>query len=669
MILVAVAAGFGVFGAFAVQERAGRVLDPKLHHLGNDRTPDWKEAPVEPEGTRFDVRFESRVNEGEWTLYMRQRSVDNTWRLKLNGVEIALLKNGAELVERNYPLPAGCLKAGENVLSFEPDVPTDDVVLGEVRLVEMSLREIHKLQRVRLTVRDEQGQAMPARFSIRSHDGQPVPIFYADSDSTAARDGVLYTGNGEANCELSPGRYTTYASRGSEWSLSSAPLEVIEGATASVEHNLRRELDTRGFIAADTHIHTLQFSGHGDASALERQVTLAGEGVELAIATDHNHNTDYRPFQRAAGVTPHFTAVCGNEVTTEVGHFNGFPLDPADAIPPHRSRDYVEIVRGIRAQGAKVVILNHPRWPGHDDSPFGHHHLDHLLGRFDPPLELTVDATELINATTEEKEPMLLFRDWFSLLNRGVRIFAVGSSDSHTVGEPVGQGRTYVPSASDDPSAIDVEAACDAIANGRTSIGMGIFATVSVAGNIAMGAHFDRSSDTKPFEFDLRVQTPSWVRARTVSVVVNGVSAQQFELHATEGDVGGQTIRVALALGNKHDAWIVAVVEGDAVATPAWPALNPYTLAATNPMFVDFDGGGYTSPGAAAAAFAPTATDDTMRARLAELDITHAVHFVAAWAAELRSNQVSPEDIRRRCSAVAGTHATHASMLELLARF
>mgnify|MGYP001602924364 CR=1 FL=1 len=44
----------------------------------------------------------------------------------------------------------------------------------------------------------------------------------------------------------------------------------------------------------------------------------------------------------------------------------------------------------------------------------------------------------MINATTEEPTPMLLFRDWFALLNNGVRIFAVGSSDSHTVGEPVG---------------------------------------------------------------------------------------------------------------------------------------------------------------------------------------------------------------------------------------
>jgi len=137
----------------------------------------------------------------------------------------------------------------------------------------------------------------------------------------------------------------------------------------------------------------LQFSGHGDASALERQVTLAGEGVELAIATDHNHNIDYAPFQRELGLSEWYTSVVGNEVTTDIGHFNAFPLSPADPVPPFRSRDIVTIVQGVRELGAQVVVLNHPRWPSATNSPFGHHQLDRVLGRFDPPLELPVDAT------------------------------------------------------------------------------------------------------------------------------------------------------------------------------------------------------------------------------------------------------------------------------------
>src|SRR5436853_172433 len=74
----------------------------------------------------------------------------------------------------------------------------------------------------------------------------------------------------------------------------------------------RREVDTRGYVACDTHIHTLTYSGHGDSTALERVVTLAGEGIELPITTEHNVHTDYRPSMREAGVEGWFTPVIGN---------------------------------------------------------------------------------------------------------------------------------------------------------------------------------------------------------------------------------------------------------------------------------------------------------------------------------------------------------------------
>jgi hypothetical protein len=646
------------------------VLDSALHHLGDNDTPEWKEAPAKPEGARLDVRFTSGANASEWTLFLRQRSVDNPWRLKVNDVEIAKLRTGPDLVERWYALPAGCVKAGENVLSVVPDVPTDDIVVGELRLVEASLRELYRLQPVSVSVRDAASQQpLPVRVTIATLDGRLAPIYYGESTTTAQRDGILYTANGQARFEIAPGNYVCYATRGAEWSLASSVLTVVEGAQPRIELAVRREVDTTGFVAADTHIHTLQFSGHGDSSALERQVTLAGEGVELAISTDHNHNIDYGPFQREVGVTQHYTAVCGNEVTTKVGHFNAFPLRPSDPVPPHDSLDYVTIVRGIRAAGAKVVILNHPRWPHFDDSPFGDHHLDRLLGRFDPPFVLPVDATEMVNSTTEQPDGRELFLDWFGLLNGGTRIFAVGSSDSHTVGDPVGQGRTYVASSTDDPARIDVGEACDALREGRTSVSLGIFATALVGGRPAMGASFDRSTDPAPFELDVVVRSASWIRPRTLTVFVNGLAEFERELRPAAGKPLDETHHVSLPLATKNDAWIVALVEGDAAATPAWPELNPYTLAATNPIFVDRDGGGYSSPASAAAAFAPKATADSMRARLAEVDRTHAVQLLAAWSSALRSKGAGADSVRAQLTATAAARAAEPEIAALLARY
>jgi hypothetical protein len=41
-----------------------------------------------------------------------------------------------------------------------------------------------------------------------------------------------------------------------------------------------------------------------------------------------------------------------------------------------------------------------------------------------------------------------------------------------------------------------------------------------------------------------------------------------------------------------HDYWLVAVVMGAKVAEPFWPLRNDYTIASTNPVFVDVDGDG-----------------------------------------------------------------------------
>ncbi len=668
LALVGVIAALGVAGNFALQQQGGRLLDDRYHHLGNDLTKDWKEASEQPEGKRLDVKFDAQANAGEWTLFLEQRSIDNAWRAKLNDVEFALLKPFPELVVRSYSIPAGLVKSGANVLSIVPDVPNDDVVIGKLRLFEQSLREMYDTQPVLLTVVDEAGGAfVPARVTIVDEAGVPAPIYYAETLGTAVRDGVIYVSKKETRLELPRGKYTSYATRGSEWSLSAAPLEVKAKALNLIAHKLHREVDTTGFLAADTHLHTLQFSGHGDASAAERQITLAGEGVEFAVATDHNHNTDYVPFQERAELSKYYTAVTGNEVTTKVGHFNGFPLDPKAALPEHELTDFPKIVEGIRARGAKVVILNHPRWPSHDDSPFTNNQLDRDTGAFATGLALTMDATEMINSTTEEKDPLFLFADWFALLNRGVRIFAVGTSDSHTVGDPVGQGRTYVVSATDDPATIDVNATCDAIKNGHTSIGMGIFATVVVQGNrrearmgdtLVLGLRH-RLLEVEPVHVELRVQAPSWIVPRIATLFVNGSAVEQRAVWAIAGQRTDTTIDFELECEHWSDRWMVCVVTGDPVQGPAWPTLNPYTVAATNPVFIDVNGDGWLSPRATAAQWLAFKNPEALASSMASLEEAICIQLLDLYAEGLRQAGSDSAELRKQVLDLA-SHANPA---------
>jgi len=578
------------------------VVDAAYHHLGDSEAADWPEAERWPEGTRLDLELETRANAGERVLALEQRHVDDDWTIELNGVAIGKLERCSGLEERFYPLAPGALADGRNRLSFVPSETTDDVVIGNVRILDTTFRELLDLRPLRVRVVEaESGAPSPARITIVDAAGELARLYYASSASTAVREGVVYTSEGLATAELPAGQYRVFATRGFEWGLAEATVTLDGGA--ELELALRREVDTTGFVACDTHVHTSTFSGHGDSSVEERMVTLAGEGVELAVSTDHNHNTDYRPYQARAGLEERFTTVVGNEVTTEVGHFNAFPLDPADEVPDHESTDYVKLVAGMRAKGAKVVILNHPRWPDHERGPFGAYGLDELTGARALPMPVTFDATEMINSTTEESSPMQLFRDWFALLNAGERVAAVGSSDSHTVGDPVGGGRTFVASSTDDPAAIDVDEACRNIARGRSTIGMGIFVDARVNGAAHVG---DLARVAGSLRLELRVAAPSWVRPETALVYLNGVPRAEAPIPPGSNGEGGPTdVRLALEIDwpHAHDGWLVCVVRGAGIDGPFYPLHNDYTLGATNPIFLDADGdGSYSSPRATALA-------------------------------------------------------------------
>ena len=587
-------------GALAGRQAGERVLDAGFHHLGDNSTPEWPEATAEPEGQRLDVEFHSeRANDTEWVLVVQHRHVSDPWSIRIDGVEIGRLQRADEKRDFYYPVPAGAISAGSHVLSFVPEKPQDDLTIGNIRLVETSFRELKDLRPVLLRVVDSgTGAALPARVTITDPAGELVDVFYAESSHTATRKGLVYVMDAEARLELPAGSYVFHATRGMEWGHATAAVEVSDRVATQVELAIRREVDTSGWIAADTHIHTLEHSGHGDASEAERLVTLAGEGVELAVATDHNHNIDYRPLQERMGLNRWFTPVVGNEVTTDNGHFNAFPLDASDQVPDYEQSDWVKLVAGIRARGARVVILNHPRWPEIETGPYGVFRMNRLSGERHAGPAFSFDAMELANSTTLLDDPDYLLTDWFALLNHGERITAVGSSDSHTVGDPVGQGRTYVRSSTDDAGSIDVDEACDAFLAGRTSVSMGYFIEAALYGEHGHGETVQLAGDH--VRLDVRVAAPSWIHPDRLRVYVNGTMTVEQPLATVPGMAYDECWVFALP-APRHDAWIVCVALGPGVSDPCWRTLNPYTIASTNPIYLDRDGDGtYDSPRATA---------------------------------------------------------------------
>ncbi|MDH3584678.1 MAG: hypothetical protein OER86_10725, partial [Phycisphaerae bacterium] len=310
VLLMVIALAAGPLGA---ADTPGRAIDPDLHHLGNDNVPEWKSlTSVKPEGREIDLGFTAKANDTQHTLRLDQQDVDEEWQVKLNERTLGTLKRDKAMRTLHLAIPPGTLADGDNRLTIRSRRSHDDIIVGRFHLFDQTLARVLRLGEIRLHVTDlGTGKPVPARVTLTDEAGRLVELHSASGAETAIRPGVVYTLGGGALVALPEGRYTAYATRGTEWSLDRREVAVRLGQTATARFSLRREVDTRGFVAADTHIHTLTHSGHGDASIEERMITLAGEGVELAVATDHDHNIDYRPVQQKMKLTKHFTPVVG----------------------------------------------------------------------------------------------------------------------------------------------------------------------------------------------------------------------------------------------------------------------------------------------------------------------------------------------------------------------
>lgn len=184
-------------------------------------------------------------------------------------------------------------------------------------------------------------------------------------------EAVAFTKDGTAELRVRPGTYDVVSSRGPEYDLARSQVTVRAGETVTVGHRLSRVVDTRGWVAIDTHIHSKQSIDSG-MDLDERVISVAAEGVEVAVATDHNFITDYAPYVARNGLNRWLHPVIGLEMTTlESGHFNGFPLRYAVSEVTKGAFEWAgrppttlfEEIRSLGSLGPEntIVQLNHPR--------------------------------------------------------------------------------------------------------------------------------------------------------------------------------------------------------------------------------------------------------------------------------------------------------------------
>lgn len=667
--------GMAILLAASFPGASGAVdLDAQRHHLGVAGRPEWDEfAGERPEGRSLELRFEAEANRAEATLLIRQRDVKLDWDVRINNKPIGRLLPTEAAAVHALAIPRGTLRTGTNTLVIGPSAQADDIVIDQVRLDPRPLREALGGSTLEVAVTDpETRAALPCRITIVDDRGALAALRVNPNSRLAARSGVVYTPDGRARIGLPPGRYTVYASRGLEYEVAKRPVSLQEGDERALELTIRRELPTPGLVACDTHIHTKTHSGHGDATSEERVVTLTGEGVELPVATDHEHLTDLAPVAERQGVSAYFTPVIGDEVTTRAGHFNAFPFPPGASVPDPAITDWPRLVRTIRgSDDTRIVILNHPRDLHSGFRPFDTDQFHPVTGAHRRVPALGVDAIEVINSGALQTDMMQLFRDWMALRNRGERLTAVAGSDSHDVARYiVGQGRTYVVCPDADPAKLDVAEACRSLQEGRALVSLGLLVQMTVDDRYAVG---DLATGLGPrVKVVVRVQGPSWVDADRVELYANGVKIREQALAPSPGQVEKALLEWVLPRP-KHDIGLIAVATGPGVTSPHWAIPRPYqptsttwhprVLGATNPIELDADGDGHwssprayaqgivkrvgTDPSALIPALA--AFDESVASQAAEL--CQAAGQDVAGAEFVRSLESAPEPVRRGFAA------------------
>lgn len=447
----------------------------------------------------------------------------------------------------------------------------------------------------------------------------PNPNFGPDSAVHGVRN-LWYAADGKFEVKVLPGEYQVLMSHGPEYDAVSQIVKVESGKTTRIVEQLPRTVDTRGWISAELHSHSSP-SGDNNASQRGRVLNLLAEHLEFIPCTEHQRISTYLDHLKHFEATERVLTCPGMELTGSplpINHQNAFPLahkprTQDGGAPVTDVNPVVQIARLAMwdDESDKVVQINHPNIPqlvgdanldGRPDEGFRKmlHYADvievHPLGTiFDVPPPEPQPADE----------PGSRVQNWLRLLNLGQRIPGVVNTDAHWNFHGSGWLRNYVRCTTDDPAAADLDEVCKAIERGQIVMTNGPFLEVeATAGGRTAGPGDDLAAEGDVCTLAVRVECANWLDVNRVQIFINGHADKSLNFtRRTHREMFGdgtikfnQTLKAPLTV----DAHIVVAAAGEGlqlgrVYGEAKGRALP--IAVSNPIFVDFDGGGFQASG------------------------------------------------------------------------
>jgi hypothetical protein len=428
---------------------------------------------------------------------------------------------------------------------------------------------------------DDTNQPIPGRLLVfGDHLAFPDKRMFETDDRIddivnnrhAIRGTTTDIGDGADPALLLPagGAYRIYASRGTEWSIDSKP--VNGNADVNLTFNLKQVNPSPGYFGADFHVHQIG-SPDSPVPSDERIRSAVSAGIEVFAVTDHDFVADLQPLVTSMGLDSQLRVISGIEVTPfAYGHFNSWPLVPDNNSANRGAIDWArgindgfamlpgEIFGAMRDRGAQMVQVNHPRGSGFTEFQaafsranviydFDNHSIFGDYENAGTPndflrlpgeslwsdqfngLEVWNGFSVVDSNMDGEREIFSLdrvMRDWVSMLSIGLFVTPTGNSDSHTsVGSAIGMPRTYVRVADDSSAALVNGSAVDAILATQTGanstprdvvVTNGPMIDVKIGGQAALGRVFPA---TGPITITVTITSPDWAEFDTLEVFAN----------------------------------------------------------------------------------------------------------------------------------------------------
>ncbi len=478
----------------------------------------------------------------------------------------------------SFPLKKGDVKSVRRTLAYRA-------------LAEAPRAEGTALLEVKLE--DERGRPLAGKLSFRGLGGTPDPDFGNDGDERGANR-FVYSGNGQIRRPLFPGRYRVIATSGIERDLSTFDVTLASGETVSRTARLPRVIETPGVLDADLHLHQAR-SPDADIADRTRLISIAAEGLEFAVASDHYTVGDFGPaldeLTRSGELTRRPIVIRGSEITTmghDFGHFNVFPLDSVEGIPFENTTPKALFGAVRKLAPGSLLQVNHPRWP---KSYFARYALDPgravVRPEFRDEFSEDYDALEVFNGFDAWSQALVrnVLRDYLKLVARGKRYTATGNSDSHGLffvdpGMPRNLVR-YGTAASDDAD-LEAEPArvIEAIRKGHVLVTNGPIIDVSIDG---VGPGGTLKTDRKRVTLAIEVRAAPWIDVSDVEVLRGGGERIRSIPLVPTRDVTRLSYRATL--NGDGSTFFVVVARGKKPLPNVYrPGVRPFAF--TNPIFI-----------------------------------------------------------------------------------